>query len=242
MAASLDEIVEFWLCPRVYHYVRLPKGGARSAYSNLVVAELLEEFDDLHPDYLKFKSIEAEVVYLNALKHIIHRRAHTMTTNLKKSGYRVLEKDLDSAGWKHFQKIYQPRKKRAHDLWAVESEQAQQLIDAYPAYLKQTGASPTVATLELYRKGRFNAMGSSVQTTWEKLAEQRHKNPELPSREEIASVMLPVLNEMLSFYSQHSGNPVLFASACLSRTTPGTVETFGSVSPSFPRVDELLTD
>lgn len=243
-SSLLDDEVWIWIGPRIYHYSQLPLGTARQVYCELIVQELFEVFKDLHPNHFRFLTEAAEFVYQKKIRTFVHRRTNTMVRHLRREGFLVIEKTPTDAGWKLVRNLLFGTKQRPHDLWAQYSDKAAQLREDYPAYLKAVGGHPTSpATLQTYRRTKFEEESGAEQEVWVGRALQLGRQPEVPEPEKVAALLLPAIKRLLLFYAKHSGNPVLFGSGCESRTTPGTADMIMYVSyspPSCPFTNSVL--
>lgn len=224
-ASKLDEGVWIWAGPRIYHYSGLPKGQEREEYCALILKDLFEEFKDLHPDNFNFKDKAAELAYQKKLREFIFRRSFAMHFHLKKAGLLVLNQVPTDAAWRLVRSLLFGGKQRVHDLWAKQSDRAEELRREYPDYLKSVGASTTdMATLQTFRKGKLMAEPEAEQLEWAERTLEHNRNPDIPEPRKLAELLLPAIKSMIEFYSKHTGNPVLFGTGAKSLTNPDTVD------------------
>lgn len=221
-ASFLDNTAWIWLGPRVYHYTNLPMGTAREEYCTLILEDLFKEFKDLHPDFFQFEDELAELEYQRRLREFIHRRSNMMLGHLRKGGLLAPGKATDES-WKLVRSLLFGGKQRTHDLWANQSDRAEELRREYPAYLESVGASTTdMATLQTYRKGKLNAESLTVQEEWAQRALEHNRNPKIPEPARLTQLLLPPIKRLIQLYSKHTGNPIIFGTGAESQTTPGT--------------------
>ncbi|KAG9047219.1 hypothetical protein FS837_002781 [Tulasnella sp. UAMH 9824] len=124
----LDKVAHLWLIPRVHNYYQTKPDG-RSALLDRIVRDLVHEFPDLHPNFLKLKSSSMEKEYLTSLRNLVSVAASGIKSALENPS--KVEK-IDKEIIKLLTGTNRPS--RPHDLWATS------LLDLLKTEEKETGS------------------------------------------------------------------------------------------------------
>ncbi|KIO26896.1 hypothetical protein M407DRAFT_23838 [Tulasnella calospora MUT 4182] len=108
----LDKVAHHWLVPRVQNYY-LTQPDGRSGLLDRIVRDLVNEFPDLHPNFLKLKDSSMEKDYLASLRNMVSVAASGVKSAL---GNPTKVENIDKDIIKFLTgTTVAPR---AHDLWA----------------------------------------------------------------------------------------------------------------------------
>lgn len=108
----LDKAAHHWLVPRVRNYYGTESDG-RSGVLDRIIRDLIHEFPDLHPNFLKLKDSSMEKEYLASLRNVVSVAASGIKAALgNPSKFQNIDKDVV----KFLTGNTLPP--RAHDLWA----------------------------------------------------------------------------------------------------------------------------
>ncbi|KIO29008.1 hypothetical protein M407DRAFT_6486 [Tulasnella calospora MUT 4182] len=107
----LDRAAHLWLVPRVHNYYHTSQDG-RSSLLDRIVRDLVHEFPDLHPNFLKLKDSLMEKEYLTSLRNLVSVATSGIKSTLEnpskvESINRDIVKQLTGANGPS----------RPHDLW-----------------------------------------------------------------------------------------------------------------------------
>ncbi|KAG8902566.1 hypothetical protein FRC00_002450 [Tulasnella sp. 408] len=109
----LDRVAHLWLIPRVHNYYHTKSDG-RSALLDRIVRDLVHEFPDLHPNFLKLKNSAMEKEYLTSLRNLVSVATSGIKSALDNpSKVESIDKDIIK------QLTGTNRPSRPHDLWAT---------------------------------------------------------------------------------------------------------------------------
>lgn len=199
----LDKTAHLWLIPRIHNYYNTDQDG-RSNLLDRIVRDLVHEFPDLHPNFLKLRNSAMEKEYLSSLRNLVSVAASGIKSTLgNPSKVEAINKDV-------VKQLTGPKTaSRPHDLWmksvldrlkdeepemdSDDSEAAQlrrrQLAEArdiqaawdtvYDDTKEKHGAKYAkkhrLRIEQEFRQAKFSQLGEEVQAIWEGLAVEADK-------------------------------------------------------------------
>ncbi|KAG8914635.1 hypothetical protein FRC00_011930 [Tulasnella sp. 408] len=141
----LDKHAHLWLIPRLYNYYHSRSREQRTALLNRIIQDLVAEFPDLHPNFLKLCDVVMENKYLDSLRNVVFVAIGGIKSTLENpSKIENIDKDMI----KRLTGTTLPP--RPHDLWAsTELAKIQDRPDTAPATAPgKEGSSQQVPNLK----------------------------------------------------------------------------------------------
>ncbi|KAG9025763.1 hypothetical protein FS837_004822 [Tulasnella sp. UAMH 9824] len=107
----LDKIAHIWLVPRIHNYYQTDQEG-RSSLLDRIVRDLVHEFSDLHPNFLKLKNFSMEKDYFTGLRNLVSVACSGIKSNLENPS------KVESINKEIFQRLTgSVVPSRPHDMW-----------------------------------------------------------------------------------------------------------------------------
>ncbi|KAG8925863.1 hypothetical protein FRC01_009602, partial [Tulasnella sp. 417] len=244
--ARLDKVAHLWLVPRVHNYYHTHSEG-RSDLLDRIVRDLVHEFADLHPNFLKLKDASMEKDYLGSLRNLVSATSSSIKSTLENpSKVEAINKEVI----KHLTGSVVAS--RPHDLWyssivdrLKEEDGGMEKDEGEPGKIRQAQLAEAQALeqgwneaydevkngkgakhasrhrLKLqqeYRKAKFGQIGEEEQRIWEENAAEADR-PVDPTTALISG--LPFVNLVNRRFAELAKVPLVILVGAPDHQNPG---------------------
>ncbi|KAG8972487.1 hypothetical protein FRC05_009840 [Tulasnella sp. 425] len=239
----LDKYPHLWLIPRLHNYFYTSRDG-RTALLDRIIRDLIQEFPDLHPNFLKLRDVTMEKEYLAALRNVVFVAISGIKGALENP---TKVENIDKDVVKHLTGAMVPL--RPHDLWAkaelakpkeeatdadqvagetaplTESPSLQDQWEAVFDEAKKThgvkAANRTRLKLEQkFRKQKFDQLPAAEKKFWNDLAAESEK-PVDPTT--ALATGLPFVNLVNKRFSDLAQVPMVILMGAPDPSNPGKI-------------------